>query len=82
MTPSGPEPPEQPVSGLLGSVHEQLQRIERLLGPEAAGAREVQRHLVPAWRRATAGEHRLPVARAEGRRPYPDFLFPQISVAS
>ncbi len=49
---------------MLGSVHEQLRRIEQALAPEMAGARAVEERLVPAWRRATEGEHRLPVAAA------------------
>ena len=78
MTTAGSDPPEEPASGPLGpgdsplgpgdsplgAVHEQLHRIERLLGPGAAGALHAERRLVPAWRRATAGEHRLPVAAA------------------
>ncbi len=49
---------------MLGSVHDQLRHIEQMLGPEVAGARAMEARLVPAWRRATEGEHRLPVAAA------------------
>ena len=34
------------------------------MGPVGGEARAVQERLVPAWRRATEGEHRLPVAAA------------------
>jgi hypothetical protein len=40
-------------------VHEQLRRVERMLGPELVA---VEEHIEPTWRRATAGENRLPVA--------------------
>jgi uncharacterized membrane protein len=53
------------------SFHERLQRIERLLDPrqmvqafesEIEGA--LDDHVIPAWRRATQGEHRTPIALA------------------
>ena len=56
--------PEHHVAGMLGSVHEQLRRIEQMLEPEVAGAKALEARFVPAWRRATEGEHRLPVAAA------------------
>lgn len=58
----GPAGPEHSLTGLLGAVHEQLQRVERMVGPEIAAAQSVPRRMEPAWRRATEGEHRLPVA--------------------
>ena len=67
---SGPERPvasaesDPHVVHMLGSLHDQLARVERLLGPEVTAAKTVERRTVPAWRRATEGEHRLPVAAA------------------
>src|SRR5579864_1195229 len=58
------DPHEQSVAGLLSSLHEQLKRVERMVEPEVAAVKSVERHVVPAWRRATEGEHRLPVAAA------------------
>lgn len=52
------------VGDLLGSLHEQLRRVEELVQPEVAAVRAVERDVGPVWRRATAGEHRLPVAGA------------------
>jgi uncharacterized membrane protein len=75
MTLPDDDGPERPVTStepdphvvhLLGSLHDQLARVERLLAPEAAVARTVERRAGPAWRRATEGEHRLPVAIAVG----------------
>jgi uncharacterized membrane protein len=63
----GPEAGDQPgesVSGLFGSLHEQLRRVEQLIQPEEAAVKSVARPVLPAWRRATEGEHRLPVAVA------------------
>jgi uncharacterized membrane protein len=64
MTSEEGDPPELSVAGLLGSVHEQLKRVERMIQPEVAAARSAERQVVPAWRRATEGEHRLPVSVA------------------
>jgi len=64
MTSDQGDPPEESVAGLLGSLHEQLRRVERMMEPEVAAVKSVERHVVPAWRRATEGEHRLPVAGA------------------
>jgi uncharacterized membrane protein len=65
MTPTeGDSPEHHSVAGLIGSLHEQLRRVEEMIGPEVAAAKSVERQLVPAWRRATEGEHRLPVAAA------------------
>lgn len=69
---SGPEGPgfEKDLAGLLDSVHQQLRRVEGLVGPELQRTRSAEKHLaaevVPAWRRATAGEHRFPVVLAVG----------------
>ena len=59
---SGPDAVDHSVAHLLGSLHEQLRRVERMIGPELAAARSVEQRIEPAWRRATEGEHRLPVA--------------------
>jgi hypothetical protein len=64
MTSEEGEPPEESVAGLLGSLHEQLKRVERMIEPEVAAVKSVERHMLPGWRRATEGEHRLPVAAA------------------
>jgi uncharacterized membrane protein len=64
MTSGEADPPEQSVSGLLSSIHEQLKRFEKVIEPEVTTARSVEGQVVPAWRRATEGEHRLPVAAA------------------
>ncbi|HUY30949.1 MAG TPA: hypothetical protein VMV02_08160 [Acidimicrobiales bacterium] len=47
------------VHHLLRAVHEHLERIEHLV---AADGRTIEARIAPAWQRATAGEHRLPVA--------------------
>ncbi len=49
---------------LLESVHQQLRRLESLAQPEVSFGRAVEREVGPAWRRATRGEHRLPVVLA------------------
>jgi len=70
MTPEGREPAEHSVDAehsvakLLESLHDQLKRVEQMVEPEVAAAKGVERQMVPAWRRATDGEHRLPVAAA------------------
>jgi hypothetical protein len=58
------EAAEPSVAGLLGSVHEHLRQVERIVGPQLAAARSAERRAEPAWRRATEGEQRLPVAAA------------------
>lgn len=42
-------------------IHDRLQRIEQLLDPAAGAGRRLEGFAAPAWRRATRGEHRLPV---------------------
>jgi uncharacterized membrane protein len=64
MTQDQGEPEDESVTGLLASLHDQLRRVERLVEPEVGAARSLERHAGPAWRRATDGEHRLPVALA------------------
>lgn len=68
------EPSNQPeLARLLDAVHQQLRRVENLMGP-AAGSEPSpagQHHgmageVLPAWRRATEGEHRFPVVLAVG----------------
>jgi uncharacterized membrane protein len=62
--PIGPASPDPGVAHLLGSLHEQLIRVEQILTPEVTAAKTVPRRAVPAWQRSTQGEHRLPVAAA------------------
>jgi hypothetical protein len=65
MAPPEGDHGEHPIAGMLGSVHEQLRRIEELVVPELERAgSSLEGRAVPAWRRATEGEHRLPVAIA------------------
>ena len=60
------------ISHTLGAVQAHLGRLEQLLGPEVRFGRSVSREfgrefqaeVVPAWRKVTDGEHRLPVALA------------------
>jgi hypothetical protein len=65
MEPSEPPGHEPKDANLLEALHHQLHRLEQMMDPPAA-ARSIEKHLVPAWRRATEGEHRLPVALAVG----------------
>ncbi len=44
---------------LVHGLHEHIEKLERLVSAEG---RSVEARVVPAWQRATAGEHRLPVA--------------------
>jgi uncharacterized membrane protein len=64
MTSEQGDAPEESVAGLLASLHDQLKRVERMIEPEVAAAKSVEQHMLPAWRRTTEGEHRLPVAAA------------------
>lgn len=64
-----PQPVEGPLPephglGLLGPLYDHLRRIETVLGSDLTGAEGVGDRVVPAWRRATRGEQRLPVALA------------------
>ena len=56
------------MASLVSSVHDHLRRMERLIGPGISAGRAVEREvaaeMLPAWRRATKGEHRLPVLLA------------------
>lgn len=61
---SNDETSEPSLAGLIGSLHEALRRAERIVEPEVVAARSTPPRLEPAWRRATEGEHRLPVAVA------------------
>jgi uncharacterized membrane protein len=63
MDPSEPPGHEHNEASFLEALHHQLNRLEQMMGPPVA-ARSIERHVVPAWRRATEGEHRLPVAVA------------------
>ena len=47
-------------------MQEHLRQLERLAGAEVTAARSGPHHMEPAWRRATQGERRLPVALAVG----------------
>lgn len=76
MEPIDPDTPLAPeaaaggpdVAHALGALHDHIDRLERMIAPEVALGRsvrrEVEHQLVPAWRRATDGEHRVPVALA------------------
>jgi hypothetical protein len=46
----------------LRAIHEHVDRLERLVGPEVRAAEAAEKRLVPAWQRAYPGEDRLPVA--------------------
>ncbi len=64
---NAPDPPgagknaQDSVVHALAGVHDQLKRLEHLVGPEV---RRAEADLEPLWQRATAGEHRVPVALA------------------
>ena len=60
----GPGAGEPSISSILDSIQEHLRQLERLAGPDVAAVRSAPRHIEPAWRRVTQGEHRLPVAIA------------------
>jgi uncharacterized membrane protein len=65
MAPPEGDDGEHPVAGMLGSVYEQLRRIEELVTPDLKRpVSSIESRAVPAWQRATEGEHRLPVAIA------------------
>jgi hypothetical protein len=70
--PSQPDGSDSPgdvapsMRGILDALHEHLRQLERLAGPEITAARSAPRRIEPAWRRATQGEPRLPVAIAVG----------------
>jgi hypothetical protein len=51
-----------PLVGALSELHDQVRRIEQMLGPEMVAARSAEHRLGDVSRRATSGEHRLPVA--------------------
>jgi hypothetical protein len=57
----GPAEPEA-IAGAINDLHDHVRRIEQMLRPEISAARSAEHHLEAAGRRATAGEHRLPVA--------------------
>ena len=48
----------------MESVHEQLRRLGAAAESDISLGRAVGREVAPAWRRATRGEHRLPVVLA------------------
>jgi uncharacterized membrane protein len=64
MAPEEPTSPDHAaLRRLVGSLQEEVTRLERAAAPGVGVAgRVVERDIVPAWRRATEGEHRLPVA--------------------
>lgn len=66
MAPEDHTSPEHlAIHRLVESLQEQVTRIERAAAPGVGAAgRLVEKDIVPAWRRATEGEHRLPVALA------------------
>jgi hypothetical protein len=53
-----------PVSSTIRTLRDQLDHLERMLGPEVRAAGRVPRHLEPAWRRAHEPEGRLTVSLA------------------
>lgn len=57
--PGGAEATEPTIHHALRAIHEHLDHLERLAASEE---RSLAGHVAPAWRRATEGEHRLPVA--------------------
>ena len=60
-----PTSPDHSLHRLLESLQDELTRMQQVAAPEVGAAgRLVQRRVVPAWRTATEGEHRLPVAAA------------------
>lgn len=54
----------RPVSSALRSLRDQLDHLERMLGPEVRVAEHVPRRLEPAWRRAHEAEGRLAASLA------------------
>ena len=63
--PADPDRPEESLHRLIESLQEQLKRVEQATAPEVtAAAKTVGNEVVPAWKRATQGEQRLPVAAA------------------
>jgi uncharacterized membrane protein len=64
MAPTEGDQPEHHLAAMLDGMHQQLRRLEEALQPEVAEARAMEERVVPAWRKATQGEHRLPVAAA------------------
>ena len=65
MSPADPGPTDESLNRLLESLQEHLKRAERVAASEVtSAARAVERDFIPAWRRVTDGEHRLPVAAA------------------
>jgi uncharacterized membrane protein len=88
VPPSGIDAAGQPIEPL----HSRLQRLERLLDPELQALRGAEVELlVPAWRRVTQGEPRLPVSIAVGLAialqlalpdrvaPHPRWLLPALA---
>ncbi|MFE3647621.1 hypothetical protein ACFXO2_07215 [Streptomyces sp. NPDC059152] len=85
--------PEPGKAGAAGTEAERLERIEALLAPAVAGAREAGRRLHPAWRRVTRGEPRWPSTLAvavavtlQWRLPdrlaiHPEWLLPGLETA-
>jgi uncharacterized membrane protein len=55
---------EHPASGTIRTLRDQLDHLERMLGPEVRAAEQVPRHLEPSWRRAHEPEGRLAVSLA------------------
>jgi uncharacterized membrane protein len=63
MTTQPEEADESASSRPPESIREHLERIEHALGTRGV-VESVERHVTPAWRKASQGEHRLPVAIA------------------
>jgi hypothetical protein len=64
MNPEAGDNSQQTVAALLGSVQEQLTRIEQMITPEAVKAKPVDRRAEPAWKLESEGEQRLATTAA------------------
>jgi uncharacterized membrane protein len=64
MDPEAGSHPQPSVAELLGSVQDQLTRIEQVIGPEVVTAKPVKHSSQPAWLQSTDGEQRILTAAA------------------
>ena len=64
MNPEAGDNSQQTVAALLGSVQDQLTRIEQMITPEAVKAKPVERRAEPAWKLESEGEQRLATTAA------------------
>ncbi|HEX4211976.1 MAG TPA: hypothetical protein VIA06_01460 [Candidatus Dormibacteraeota bacterium] len=58
---AGPDPAHSPAE-TLNMLRAHIDHLERTLAGDVQSVEHAGERLLPAWRRATAGEHRLPVA--------------------